>query len=483
MENKNKKGLKILDYFMLGFGSMIGVGWTVSINDWFQSSGGVIGTGLAFLIGTLLVIPIGLVYGEMSSSLPVSGGVVAYAYRVGSPRFAFLAGWLQLLAYMVLLPWEMIYINHVLSILFPFLQSGAPLYTIFNYNIYPLALIIGIVTTVVMVYLNFVGVELSGKVQTILTTVILIVAAIIVVSSLSTADFSNILPLYTEVPNHTHSSVFSGIFAMLVIVPFFLAGFDSIPQAIEEASDDINSKQVAKTIVFTIGSAGLFYIAIVFSAGLAFPWTSFSLLETPALAFMFKNLHNNILGKALYFLTIVGALAGLLTTWNGMFVAASRLLHSMGRAQLLPNIFSIKSKNNTPIFATILCGVATLIGPFFGESVIRPLTNVGSLAFVSSWLITCYTAYKLRKLEPELDRPIKAGKGLSIIILSIIVSISLIMISILPNSPGYLGNNSLIIFSIWLITGIFLYLLTKKSKVSISEKDRYHLMYHEFNKE
>lgn len=105
---KKSSGLKGLDFFMLRFGSMIGVGWTVSLNNWFQTSGGVLGTVLAFLLETLMVIPIGLCYGELTSAMPVSGGAMAFAYRAEGSSFSFLGGWLTSLAYIVLLPWEMI---------------------------------------------------------------------------------------------------------------------------------------------------------------------------------------------------------------------------------------------------------------------------------------------------------------------------------------------------------------------------------------
>lgn len=77
---KESGNLKILDFFMLGFGSMIGVGWAVSSNRWLSQAGGPNAAFLGFIIGTLLLIPIGLSYGEMISVLPVSGGVMAHAY-------------------------------------------------------------------------------------------------------------------------------------------------------------------------------------------------------------------------------------------------------------------------------------------------------------------------------------------------------------------------------------------------------------------
>ena len=35
-----KKGVSALDFFCLGFGAIVGVGWAVSINSWMSDCGG-----------------------------------------------------------------------------------------------------------------------------------------------------------------------------------------------------------------------------------------------------------------------------------------------------------------------------------------------------------------------------------------------------------------------------------------------------------
>ncbi len=179
---------------------------------------------------------------------------------------------------------------------------------------------------------------------------------------------------------------------------------------------------------------------------------------------------------------MVGALAGLLSTWNGMFIAASRLLFSMGRAKLLPNIFAKESKYKTPIIAILFCSLATLIGVFLGQPVIRPLTNVGSTAFVLGWLITSYSTYVLRRDEPQLKRPIQAGKGYSVIFLAIGISSLLILLSIIPGSPGFMGFESLMILVAWIVLGSIFYFISQNTGENISEKRRHRLIFGELYK-
>jgi basic amino acid/polyamine antiporter, APA family len=52
--------LRLADYSSLGFGMMVGVGWLVVMDDWLLRSGP-LGVVLAFLIGGLALLPIGVV--------------------------------------------------------------------------------------------------------------------------------------------------------------------------------------------------------------------------------------------------------------------------------------------------------------------------------------------------------------------------------------------------------------------------------------
>lgn len=477
MDNKPSVGLRIIDYFMLGLGSMIGVGWTVSLSSWFLESGGAIPTALAFLIGTLAVIPIGLCYGELTSAMPVSGGVMAFAYRSRGSRFSFIGGWVVALAYLVLLPWEIIYVSDLLSILLPFLKAGSPLYSVGGVPIYPLTLLVGIAITAFFLYMNIKGAEISGKVQTQLTVIILAIAALVVLFSVIKINPKNLMPIYSQVPNYPHKNFLTGLISMLVVVPFFLAGFDAIPQAIEDARDEVKPQHISAVIAVTIGAAGLFYILIVLAASSAFPWKDFARLENPGLAFMFQRLYPGFFGKAMYYLTIIGALAGLLSTFNGMFIAASKLLFSMGRAKLLPDFFGKLSQAETPANAILFCGLITLVGPVFGTSVIRPLTNVGSVAFVLGWLITTYSTLELRDSEESLPRPIRAGQNKVIIYFSIAVSLALILLSIIPGSPGYMSHLSLAMLIAWLGLGFLFFALSQNQGEDISEEKRQKLIF------
>ena len=104
--------LRVVDYFALGFGTMIGVGWLVLMDDWL-GRGGPLGAMLAFGIGGFLLLPIGYVYGEWVKRLPDAAGEAAYTAQVFPPAISYFTGWMMLLAYFIVCPWEAVAIGKI----------------------------------------------------------------------------------------------------------------------------------------------------------------------------------------------------------------------------------------------------------------------------------------------------------------------------------------------------------------------------------
>src|SRR5260221_11055468 len=65
--------LNLWNYFALGFGTMIGTGWVILMDDWL-GRGGPLGAMIGFLLGGVLLLPIGYVYGQWGRGLPGAAG-------------------------------------------------------------------------------------------------------------------------------------------------------------------------------------------------------------------------------------------------------------------------------------------------------------------------------------------------------------------------------------------------------------------------
>src|SRR5260221_5757805 len=76
--------LNLWNYFALGFGTMIGTGWVILMDDWL-GRGGPLGAMIGFLLGGVLLLPIGYVYGQWVRRLPDAAGEAAYTPPGFSP--------------------------------------------------------------------------------------------------------------------------------------------------------------------------------------------------------------------------------------------------------------------------------------------------------------------------------------------------------------------------------------------------------------
>jgi len=102
--------LRVTDYFTLGWGTMVGVGWLVVMDDWLLR-GGPLGGILGFAIGGSLLLPIGYVYGKLVAAMPDAAGEVAYTAKVFPRSISYATGWMMMLAYFIVCPWEAVAMN------------------------------------------------------------------------------------------------------------------------------------------------------------------------------------------------------------------------------------------------------------------------------------------------------------------------------------------------------------------------------------
>lgn len=470
---KESGNLKILDFFMLGFGSMIGVGWAVSSNRWLSQAGGPNAAFLGFIIGTLLLIPIGLSYGEMISVLPVSGGVMAHAYAAFGSFASFLSSWFVLLAYISILPWEAIYINEILVGIFPFLDTGPTLYYFMGNAIKLYPVLLGIVFAFILLVINIKGSKSAARLQGFLSWTIIVIGVIVIIFSFFKADIKNLEPVYMNLGLGNHKDLLTGIISMIVLVPFFMSGFDSISQSIGEAQKEIHAYYIARTIVLSILAAGAFYALIILSTASVEPWTIYALRDAPAMGNMLEAAYPSVIGVILKNLILIGTIAGLLTTWNGMFLSSAKLIQSMGDAGLLPRILAYKHKKyKTPVYASIFCFFAAAAGPFLGIKFVDPLTNLGSVSFSLGWFFTSISAIAMRIKARSLWRGFSIFGGKYSLGLAAVISTGILLATFLPFSPAFMGYNGIMLFFAWLIIGIIFYYFTNYGERGISEEER-----------
>ena len=267
--------------------------------------------------------------------------------------------------------------------------------------------------------------------------------------------------------------------AILASAPFFLAGFETIPQGVEDAGGDITN--VGKTVVMSVVLACIFYAILLICFGYAWPWKEFAHMENPSAATVFTFLYPGVAGEVLYWLITIGAIAGLFTTWNGFFMASASLLMGMGRGYLVPHIFAKQNKNGIPVPGLLVCLILSLIGPFLGAGLIGDITSFSAAAFVLSWTITSYSLIRLRKTEPDLPRPYKIPGGIAMGGFSAIVTTVVFILLFVPNNPVYMGKTASLMFVGWMVIGVILYLVSAVQRNKTTKEERRAAMFSHAN--
>jgi len=159
--------LRLIDYFALAFGVMVGAGWLVVMDDILQR-GGPLGALLGFTAGALMLLPIGYVYGYLVPAIPDSASEAAYVARFFPPTVSFATGWMVFLGYALTCPFEGLAAGKVAGYLFPSLNTHE-LYRLGGYPVYFPHLVLGLIITIVLTWVNYRGIRagaLLGKTTT-----------------------------------------------------------------------------------------------------------------------------------------------------------------------------------------------------------------------------------------------------------------------------------------------------------------------------
>ena len=272
-----ERSIPFRSYIALGLGIIVGVGWVVYSGQWLQD-GGPLGAMLAFLIGGLLLLPVGMCYAEMTSALPLAGGELAFSYKAFGPMTSFLTAWLLSLAYVAITPFETIAIGALLETLIPQIATE-PLYYIGvgddRERVALSTILPGLLVGSFLVWVNWQGARDSARFQTIVVAAMLACTIVFCGVALLRGDFANLQPLFAgqDAGRTGVAAAVSAIVAVLVVVPFFMAGFDAIPQAAEESGAKMSPRQLGAAILISIASGAMFYVLIIFAVSMSMPWS------------------------------------------------------------------------------------------------------------------------------------------------------------------------------------------------------------------
>src|SRR5215470_11063920 len=187
-------GLSTVEYFTFGFGTMIGVGWLVLMDNWL-ARGGPAGGMLGFALGGMLLLPIAHTYGRLVRTIQDAGAEIAYTERVFPDSVSFAAGWIMVLSYAIVCPWEAVATGNLLARVIPALNAHE-LYAIGGTPIFAPRVAVGVGLTAVVAIVNYRGIKPSGIFQNVMTFGLLFTFAIFTLLGFVRGSSANMMPLF-----------------------------------------------------------------------------------------------------------------------------------------------------------------------------------------------------------------------------------------------------------------------------------------------
>lgn len=392
------RGLGLLAAIAVVIGDTIGTGVFLVSSDMARITGSAPRVLAAWVIGAFIVLFGAFCYAELGAAFPKAGGPYVYLSRGLGPLWGFLFGWMSsFLERPVAMATLGAGFVRFLSFLFP--QLVQPWFT-GHFGTYeftfttaqPLAVLVVVIATAI----NYFSIRMSGAVQVLIT--LLKVSAILAIVFGGAAFGSKITG--PDIPPATPLYSFKSIAALLTaLVPAMWAynGFNDLGDLGEEIVEP--QKNIPRAIIVGLAIiAGLYLMANV---------TYFHVLPFSAVAgsqHVASDVVQSLWGAGgAKWLTIAMAMSAL-GALHVVILTGARIPYAMARDRLFFQFAGrINPSFHTPsgglIFLGSVAAVLALSGTF---------EELYSLFVFAVWIFFALTALallRLRKREPNLDRP------------------------------------------------------------------------------
>jgi amino acid transporter len=242
------------------------------------------------------------------------------------------------------------------------------------------------------------------------------------------------------------------IFLVLQIVPYFMTGFESVAKGSEEAKSGFDPRHFTTAIYAALVAGFVFYVLIVAVVTYVYPWQEIVAGHVRTEVAFERTFGSHAIAQLILF----GAFLSLLKIFNGNFVAATRMLYAIGRRSLVhPSLGRVHAEFGTPVVAISLMGALTIGAAMFGDAILVPITEVGSLAVGVGWLSAC-AAYLARR---------GAGEPAAMALLGALVSVAIVLMKAIPQVPGSFTSAEWTAFAGWSGLGLVFWLLRPGRRV------------------
>src|SRR4029078_11677583 len=429
------------------------------------------------LVGQLLVA---LCFAELASRFPLSGGVYQWAKFTGSPFLGWMTGWIYLACLVVTIA----AVAMALQVSLPQISSSFQVIGTSNdlKAVAMNAILLGSILIVTSTIINARGIKLLAVINNIgvfteLVGIILLIRVL----------FLNKVRSPVEAVVHITGSGFKSFPDLTVLMAataltasYVLYGFDTAGTLAEETHDP--RKKAPRAILQALLAAGIAGLLVLLVALMAAPDLGNPNLGNiqGGLPMLVKSVLGETAGKLFLCIVIFAIIVCTLAVHSG----AVRLMFAMGRDGCLPfskSLSKVSSKTQTPVLATLLCGLGAIIILAMNlqfPKVFELVTSIAILwANLAYWIVVALqlkNRFRSSRHGVDMDAKFSLGKwGFPVNILALIWSSFMVINVSWPRTATY-GLEWYHQYAAWIYTagliclGVFIYYykLAKSQKIS-----------------
>jgi basic amino acid/polyamine antiporter, APA family len=360
-------------------------------------------TPVVFLIAGVFFVMTAMTYAEGTANFPEAGGASSFARRAFNELASFVAGWAQILNYVITVSISAFFVPHYLSVFWEPLSHG------------PGDIICGIAIVLALMAVNIIGVRESARIN-------LVLAAADYATQLLLVALGAFLVLnFGTLVDNIHLGVAPEWDQLAVSIPVAMISYTGL-ETISNMSEESRSPRVLvprayKVLVVAVLSIYAFLPAVALSA---LPVTESGGEFSTQLATTFAG--DPILGVVEHMglgvledpaRIYVGILAAtiLLVAANAGTIGVSRLTYSLGQHQQLPKqLRHISPRSRTPVVAlgvfavfaslAILPGKETFLGNMYAYGAMLSFTTAHVSLIGLRWRLA---RNRMRKLPGDVE--------------------------------------------------------------------------------
>ena len=383
MENKQlQKNLGIAAALSTVVGMVIGGGVFFKPQAVYTLTGGAPGLGiLAWIIAGIMTITAGLTAAEVSAAIPKTGGMMVYIEEIYGKKLGFLTGWMQTVLF---------FPATAAAIAVMFGQQAALL---LNNSSLVMPMTIGVILLIGI--LNTFGSKTSGAIQTVSTVCKIIPLGLIIVFGFIKGSGDNPImnPLVAE-----GIRPMGVIGQLLVAILFAYDGWINVGALAGEMKNP--GKDLPKAIIGGLSIVMAINVVINLAYLWVLPASELAQYASPA-SIVAEKIFGPVGGK----LINVGILVSVFGCLNGYLLTGPRIPYTLANQKLLPATFGKLNKNGVPANATLFMVVLSVIYALSGQ--FNLLSDLSMFAIWAFYTLTFIGVIKLRKTQPDLERPYK----------------------------------------------------------------------------